>query len=84
MSTIGESPRYQLFSFIRLPSSFRPLFPLPLSYSVARLAILSPDLAKLANFGPPPAICNFDFTVYLAIFEPNPASTGQYFPAFPI
>ena len=44
--------------------------------NVARLAILSPDLAKLTKFGPPLAKSIFDFTVYLAIFEPQPASTG--------
>ena len=50
--------------------------------SVARLAILSPDLANMANFGPPPADFIFNFFMYLAIFEPHPASTGKYFPAF--
>ena len=31
--------------------------------SAARLAVLSPDLAKLANFGPPPASCDSDIIV---------------------
>ena len=33
------------------------------SARVARLAILLPDLAKLAKFGPPSANFNFDFLV---------------------
>ena len=36
---------------------------------VARLGILSPDFAKLAKFGPPPAKFIFDFLVYPAILN---------------
>ena len=38
---------------------------------VARLGILSPDFAKLAKFGPPPAKFIFDFLVYPAILNPT-------------
>ena len=60
--------------------------------SVARLAILSPDLANLANFGTPPAnfIFNFfvlflsptlpvlasTFRLFLTLFKPNLAKFG--------
>ena len=51
------------------------------SISFARLEISSPDLAKLANFGPPLADFILDFDQYPAIFEPHPGTTGYYFPA---
>ena len=43
--------------------------------SVARLMILLPDLANLANFWTAPANFIFNFFVYPAMFEPHPAST---------
>ena len=46
---------------------------------VARLGILSPNLAKLAKSGPPSAKFIFDSKVCLAKFQPLSANTGKYF-----
>ena len=50
---------------------------------VARLGILSPDFAKLAKFGSPPAKFIFDFLVYPAILNYIlPVLSGYFWPYF--